>query len=428
MVSSRHDQRAKNTERKVEIMLNNVLLWFYNHTKRLRMIKKNLSLLLAIALLFSICCPAHAVFSDASGVAVTSALNEIITREYLSLEIADRSEWLSLEDINGSDFAFFIPLKRGNVIGGYSVVSHIGGVPRVLKTAFGSASEGLAAAIILTESNGNTNRIIYDFPDAFLAECDGKYYKICTTGDLELANVREYGTITAEFFKEANQTSQKDADCQVQLREEITYAQLDDSAVGAFIPIPKTGGYYYGGQQQWLTDEGVSQFYANRSCGVTAAANVLYYMATHVSGKSALYNQTGSLTKAKFSAFQKTIFNYLDPSIFGIPFESEMAVRVVNYAGARGVSLSAVNTPATWTQNSILTYMQTGLNAESPILVLNWNSPISGLTRHWVTVTKIYADNVSMYMVTSNWGDRVTYDFSTWVNSSSVNKAALYFV
>ena len=60
-----------------------------------------------------------------------------------------------------------------------------------------------------------------------------------------------------------------------------------------------------------MTEQGVSRFYANRSCGVTTAANVMYYMATHISGKSALYNQTGSLTKAKFNAFQKSVYEYL---------------------------------------------------------------------------------------------------------------------
>lgn len=76
----------------------------------------------------------------------------------------------------------------------------------------------------------------------------------------------------------------------------------------------------------------------------------------------------------------------------------------------------------------VLNYMRTGLNAESPVLVLNWNSPIADLDWHWVTVTKIYGDNVSMYMVTSNWGERETYDFNTWVNGSSVYKGTIYFV
>lgn len=39
----------------------------------------------------------------------------------------------------------------------------------------------------------------------------------------------------------------------------------------------------------------------------------------------------------------------------------------------------------------------------------------------------IYADNASMYMVTSNWGARETYDFNTWVDGSSIYRDAIYF-
>jgi len=177
-----------------------------------------------------------------------------------------------------------------------------------------------------------------------------------------------------------------------------------------------------------LTEQGVSQFYANRSCGVTAAANVMYYMATHISGKSALYNQTGSLTKAKFNAFQRSVYDYLNPSIIGVPTLNSMINGVVDYAASRGVTLTPITSPASWTHSNVLNYMRTGLNAESPVLVLNWNSPIADLDWHWVTVTKIYGDNVSMYMVTSNWGERETYDFNTWVNGSSVYKGTIYFV
>ena len=385
--------------------------------------KKTMSMLLALILVFSLCCPAYAASDTAKNDALASAVQDVVTREHGDMVVASRADWLPLEDVSGTAYAYFIPLKSGDSINGYSVISHVGRSNKILKTASGPVSSDLASAIIRTAADNDVARIIYEFPNSFLAEKNSSYYKICTSGALELVNAEDYNKTNAAYFTSASAASQN------QTREEITYGELDDRTVGSFIPIPDSnGGYYYGGYQGWLTEQGVSQFYANRSCGVTAAANVMYYMATHVSGKSALYNQTGSLTKAKFNTFQKSVYNYLNPSIIGVPTLNAMINGVVDYAESRNVTLTPITSPASWTHSNVRNYMSAGLNAESPVLVLNWNSPIADLDWHWVTVTKLYGDNVSMYMVTSNWGERETYDFNTWVDGSSVYKGTIYFV
>ena len=385
--------------------------------------KKRISMVLALVMAFSLCCPAYAASDIAKNSSLVSVVQDVVTREHGDMVVTSRAEWLPLEDVSGAEYAYFIPLKSDDSIKGYSVVSHVGGSSKVLKTASGPVSSELAAAVIRTAADSDVARIIYEFPNAFLAEKNNSYYKICTSGSLELVNAEDYNKTNAAYFTSANAANQN------QTREEITYGELDDRTVGRFVPIPKgNNDYYYGGYQDWLTELGISQFYADRSCGVTAAANMMYYMATHVPGKSALYNQSSSLTKAKFNAFQRSVYDYLNPSIVGVPFLSNMINGVVNYAASRNVTLTPITSPAAWTHSNVLNYMKTGLNAESPVLVLNWNSPIPDLELHWVTVTKIYGDNVSMYMVTSNWGERETYDFNTWVDGSSFNKGVIYFV
>ena len=257
--------------------------------------KKKMSMLLALVMVFSLCCPAYAASDTAKDNTLISTVQDVVTREHGDMLVASRVDWLPLEDISGTEYAYFIPLKSGDTINGYSVVSHVGSSNKVLKTASGPVSSDLAVAIIRTASDNDVARIIYEFPSAFLAEKNNSYYKICTSGTLNPVNAEDYNKTNAAYFTSASEANQN------QTREEITYGELDDCTVGSFIPIPASnGGYYYGGYQDWLTEQGVSQFYANRSCGVTAAANVMYYMATHISGKSALYNQTGSLTKEKF--------------------------------------------------------------------------------------------------------------------------------
>lgn len=67
------------------------------------------------------------------------------------------------------------------------------------------------------------------------------------------------------------------------------------------------------------------------------------------------------------------------------------------------------------------------LNKECPVLLLTWNSPIADLSTHWVTVTRIYNNGSATKIVTSNWAEKQIYDFSTWVNGSSIYKGVIYF-
>lgn len=386
--------------------------------------KKCVALALSFILLVSICCPIYATELTEVSMEIHSAVEDVVKREYDTVEIVNDEEWIQLDDVAGNSYAFFVPLKSNNVISGYSVASYLDGRIIVLKTASGEKAAYLATTIIQLASNSDVARIIYEFPDAFLADYYGTYYKICITGDLELVDAEDYTRVDSNYLR----TISSDYESEIQPREEIVYGVLSDSTIGRFVPIPKeNGGYYYGGYQAWLTDEGVSKFFADRSCGVTAAANMMYYMATHDPGKAALYTQNG-LTKSKFSSFQRTLYNYLTPSLAGIPTATNMISGIRDYARSRGVTLTLMTSPTNWTHSTVLNYMKTGLNVNSPVLMLNWNSPIPDLVAHWVTVTRIYGDNVSMYMVASTWGEQVTYDFNTWVNGSSVYKSVFYFV
>lgn len=175
-----------------------------------------------------------------------------------------------------------------------------------------------------------------------------------------------------------------------------------------------------------MTSEGISQFYADRSCGVTAAANMLCYMADNVSGMSDLYTQSG-ISKAQFNAFQRDVYDYLSPAIWGVPTLDALIDGVEDYATDQGVDLTATRSSASWTETNVRSYIAGGLNKESPVLLLTWNSPIADLSMHWVTITRIYDGGSGVKLVTSNWAEKQTYDFSTWVNGSSLYKGVIYF-
>jgi len=169
---------------------------------------------------------------------------------------------------------------------------------------------------------------------------------------------------------------------------------------------------------------GIFTTYANRSCGVTAASNMMQYMSEHVSGKSNLYTQS---TMYGFSDYQKDVYDYLDPAIYGIPGINTMIDRVKAFATSEGVDLDEVLSNETWNETNVRNYIASGLNSENPVLLITWDSIIPDLETHWVTVTKLYGSYGNTTMVTSNWAEKEEYDFSLWVSAGSMYGGVIYF-
>lgn len=204
---------------------------------------------------------------------------------------------------------------------------------------------------------------------------------------------------------------------------------------GKFVPVVDvaTGRAYYGGHQRWLLDEGVSKFYSDRSCGVTAITNMLVYLAQNSPEKVSLIgnNVTNinslSIKKSDYSAIQKSVYNRIMPAIWGVPTVNTITSRVQNYATIRGVTLKVVKYSKIWSEGNVKAFIANALNKNRPVLLLTWNSVIPDLKLHWVTVTRLYETETGTKMVTSNWGNMQTYDFNVWVNGSSLHRGVVYF-
>lgn len=385
------------------------------------MFKRLLSITLALALALGMGTTALAIQSESHPL-MTTVENIVQSEMDIVLKngsVTSEEQWILLKDMLGTDYAYFVPLLDiDGTIAGYSVISFIGGGARTLVSAAGENAAALTTNVIKTASDSDA--MIYEFPNAFIAKMDDSYFKICLTGELEeIKDTNEYESTTVNFLsKNAPSTNMTQAT--------TVYGTLTNWDSGKFVPVSISGGYYYGGFQGWLTDEGVSQFYANRSCGVTAASNMFHYMAKNVSGKSKLYDKPG-ITKANFSSFQRDVYDYISPAVWGVPTLDTMISRVESFASAKGVSLKATKSSASWTETNVRNYVAGGLNKQSPVLLLTWNSPIPDLSMHWITVTRLYDSGSGTKMVTSNWAEMQTYDFSTWVNGSSVYKGVIYF-
>ena len=217
--------------------------------------------------------------------------------------------------------------------------------------------------------------------------------------------------------------------------KETVYGSLINWESGKFVPVV-AGRTYYGGHQRWLLDEGVSKFYSDRSCGVTAITNMLIYLAQNRPEKARLIGNiqdhvtdinTHLIKKSDYSALQKSVYNRILPAIWGDPTVNTLTSRVQKFALDRGVSLKVVKYSKVWTEANVKAFIASGLNKNCPVLLLTWNSVIPDLKLHWVTVTRLYETETGTKMVTSNWGNMQTYDFTAWVNGSSFYRGVVYF-
>ena len=400
------------------------------------MLQKKLALVLTLVMLVT-CIPASALafsekVNDHADVLV-SRMETSLSNEFKDAHAGDYSFWIPLYDMNDVQYAVFVPLyDEQELLMGYSVMSDINNINVVLVSSTGAGAKALAENILLVASEEHAQYLVYEFPEAFFTKRGDQYYQISFVGEpVAVVDSLKFSTGTVDMLLTQYATPARDKTDQTRAVTTV-YGSLTNWDYNGFVPVTVSGGVYYGGYQGWLTDEGITQFYADRSCGVTAAANMMHYMAKNVSGKSKLYTKPDT-SKANFSKYQKDVFNYLNPAVWGIPTLSVLEWGVLDYAAACGVSLSAYWNNATWNEPAVRNYIAGGLNQNRPVLLLTWNSPIPNLEWHWVTVTRIYLDNTyapspdTTKILTSNWGGKTEYDFLTWVNGSSLYKGVLYF-
>ena len=209
-------------------------------------------------------------------------------------------------------------------------------------------------------------------------------------------------------------------------REILVYGTLENWDLGLFVPVIEADKCHYGGYQEWLTEAGVPKFYADRSCGVTAATNLLFYLATNKPGMSKLCDHLGD-TKAEYNAFQKELFDFFSPSFFGVPTINYLIKRVEQYSQKKGAPLKAVQSAFVWSVDNVRAYITKGLNSGCPVLILTWKSDTSELAMHWVTITRIFESDTGTKIVTSNWGEKRIYDFAKWVVDPHYYKGVVYF-
>jgi hypothetical protein len=183
-------------------------------------------------------------------------------------------------------------------------------------------------------------------------------------------------------------------------------------------------GEDYGGKQQWLSEFGLrKKFWADRSCGVAAAANLINYLGSEFPELATLY---GGNTREDFIQLMEGLYRHLNPGIIGIPTLGKMGRGLTGYTNSKGIQLLPCTRTWIFDVKDGSKFIRGGLAQGTPVLLLTWNYSDRELRNHWVTVTGwdvIYGEE---YMTVSNWGKKKTYSYDKWVGERSLLKGAIY--
>lgn len=181
----------------------------------------------------------------------------------------------------------------------------------------------------------------------------------------------------------------------------------------------------YGGQQSWLKSFMVkNQFWADRSCGVTAAANLIMYLSRSDDNLYQLYQGT---SKEDFVELMRELYPFLRPRVYGIPTLSKIKRGILSYAYSKGVRLRCEMESWVWDVDEGSDFIIRMLEKNRPVLLLTWNAANREFRNHWITVTGMSQINEDLEMTASNWGRRRSYSYKGWIKDKALLRGAISF-
>ena len=158
---------------------------------------------------------------------------------------------------------------------------------------------------------------------------------------------------------------------------------------------------YYGCDQEWY----MTEWQRNSGCGPTVVTNILHYL-NHMQSIS---NQSiPMLSKIEALSMMEDVWQYVTPTIHGIPTTKLLYDYVVLYAKAKALNIKLEFIDIEKIQlpfpefHSLLCFLYTALGNNMPIAFLNLdNGDEKGLDSwHWVTIISLeYATDESSAII-----------------------------
>lgn len=220
-----------------------------------------------------------------------------------------------------------------------------------------------------------------------------------------------------------------------------TIASLKKWRRGEFLPIYdlNNNGPLYAGDQSWLSyknvigNKAISEYWANRSCGVTAAANAAAYLDSTGSTKYSSLYQYGAYDIKRYTSHMREVYDYLTPAIWGIPSAQNYWERLESFGKSRGVNLRSYYITQGNDLQSKVNFIKNGLNANTPISMLTMvatggfeSDQGYSFNNHWVTITRLYKSGSFYGVNVSSWAMMQTVNLNYWHNRLAATKTLTY--
>lgn len=198
--------------------------------------------------------------------------------------------------------------------------------------------------------------------------------------------------------------------------------KLKNSKVGEFVPVRGKNGLYYGGYQNALGELGVSKFYRDRSCVVTAFTNAYLYM----------YHPDEKFTLEEYNNYHYDFYKKIRPHINGVPTAEALNRRVNRIRRDRDLNLYAyimqeyiIRRHST---EEKIAFINEGLKKNCPVIFINWMSKnVKVLAHHGVTITECNDMGDYHELVISSWGRVYKVNFEIFDRQLKSYSGLIYF-
>ncbi|MDY3005615.1 hypothetical protein [Anaerococcus porci] len=175
--------------------------------------------------------------------------------------------------------------------------------------------------------------------------------------------------------------------------------RLKKSLPGEFVPVNDGNKTLFGGYQNMLGKLGVSKFYRDRSCVVTAFTNVYLY----------LFRPDEKFSFEDYNHYHYWFFKILRPKIYGIPTARILdfklnRLRKSYYLRLKSHILEDIPIKRK-SIDEISSFINYAISHDLPLIFFNWLSPkIKFLAHHGVTITEIIKKDDDYVLTISSWG------------------------
>lgn len=194
-----------------------------------------------------------------------------------------------------------------------------------------------------------------------------------------------------------------------------------------FLEIEDSNNIFYGGHQKWLLDK---RNIIN-GCGPVAGANILSYLSKKNEKYENLYPYE-DFSKESFSKFQRKIYDFIKPSVFGLVNINHFIKKILIYGKSRNIDLDFEKLTfnnKNFNYNSCYSFIRNAINRDLPVAAFNLDLRKKFIFKwHWIVITRIYIDeNKNIKVVASSWGKRYDIEFMELFNSMKLGGGLVYF-